>query len=309
MVLMHTDRRDAMFRTQALKARDETPDRAEPVLQIAPSWTRLTYRTLLLCLVGLLVYLALARISHFADGTAVIRIGGAQQVSALGSEVVERIHVRPGQQVEAGALLLEFHAREQRDQVEHARQEYLEAVHAWLLQPERAAAVADARGRLRVAEARLRERQLRAAAAGEISDVRVRPGQPVSPGQVLLTQGDSGGGNRATIFLPGQARPRLQEGQTVRLELHGHPFSRINLRLERIDSELIGIEEARSLLGFGLADVLSMSGTLVRAEARIDDPHFEAEGQRFRLHDGMTAQAQVELGSRPLALALVPGTR
>lgn len=300
---------DSLYRAAALKARDDLSERTQPVLQIAPTWARATYRTLIFCLCATLLFVLFARVGHYADGTAVIRLGDARPISAHGPEVIERVHVRPGQKVAAGDLLVQFHAHEFQGQAEHAREEYTAAVQAWLLDPARAAAVADARSRLGAAQARLMDREVRAAQDGAISDVRVRAGQAVSAGQVLLTQAGAQGRDRVTLFLPGQIRPQLEEGQTVWLELHGHPLSRLELRLARIDSDVTGSEEARSLLGFGLADALSMSGTLVRAEALIEEAYFEAAGHRYRLHDGMTANAQVLLGRQPLLLALAPGVR
>ncbi|QOC22778.1 HlyD family efflux transporter periplasmic adaptor subunit [Wenzhouxiangella sp. AB-CW3] len=298
---------DSLFRPAALKARDEGDVELDSILRNGPGWTIWTYRVLVLVLVIAVVYALVARISTYADGQGVVRLGGDSQIVARISGTVDEVRVASGDWVEEGDVLVEFHSQRELDQYILARDNYRDAVQRWLLNHEQAEQVAQARADYRSAQSQLDELKVTAKSAGTVSDVRVRPGQPVVAGQVLLTQGDARGTNVVSLFLPGQLRPQIEPGQQVLLELLGYPQSRLELELEQVDSELIGVEEARGQIGYGLGDSLQLTGTLVHARARILDPVFEYQGRQYPLHDGMLVSGQVQIGSEPVAIALIPG--
>lgn len=298
---------DELFREPAIAARDRGDEDLDPVLRNAPDWTVWTYRILLACLAVATVFALVARMNNYADGTGVVHLGSDSRIVAREAGTVEAVHVASGDWVEADDILVEFHARRERDQLALAEENYAEAVRRWLLSYQDADQVVQTRSELRRAQAQLEELVIRAHGSGQVNDVRVRAGQPVVAGQVLLTQGAGHGQGGVSLFLPGHYRPRLAPGQQVSLEFPGHVHSRLTLELAHVDGELIGVEEARSRVGFGLGESLELSGALVRAEARLIEPMFAYQGREYPLHDGMIVTAQVLIGSEPLAYALVPG--
>lgn len=295
-----------LIRPQALEAYNKLSDGIDPVLQNGPSWTVWTYRILVACLLTAVLFSLIAQIHTYADGVGFVRLAHDQQVVAKSTGTVEQVRVNSGDWVAAGDVLVEFHARSEQNQLQQAENEYAATVRRWLFDPTTGDDVVQARNRMNTARARREERMVRAQAPGMVRDVRVRQGQPVTAGQVLVTQGEGQHQQTMNIFLPGQLRPRLEVGQKVILDFDGHRFAQKQLELSRIDSELIGIGEARGQIGFGLGDVLALEGPLIRAEAQIVDPYFDVRGERYPLHEGMTARAQVILETEPLALAFLP---
>lgn len=304
-----SDKPDGLFREPAIIARDLGDEDLDPVLRNAPDWTVLTYRILLACLAIAVVFAMVARINNYADGTGVVLLGSDARIVAREAGTVEAVRVASGDWVEAGDVLVELHARRERDQLALAEQNYADAVRRWLLSYQDADQVVQTRSELRRAQAQLEELVVRAKVSGPVNDIRVRAGQPVVAGQVLLTQGAGAGQGGVSLFLPGHYRPRLAPGQMVSLEFPGHTHSRMTLELAHVDGELIGVEEARGRVGFGLGESLELSGALVRAEARLLEPVFVYQGREYPLHDGMIVTAQVLIGSEPLAYALIPGLR
>jgi len=300
---------ESLFREPAIAARDRGDEDLDPILRNALDWTVWTYRILLACLGAALLFGLVARVNNYADGTGVITLGADSQIVARSAGTVDIIHVASGDWVEAGDPLMEFHSRRERDQLRLAEESYAEAVRRWLLSFEDADQVVNTRSELRRARSQLEELVIRAQGPGQVNDVRVRAGQPVAVGQVLLTQGLGDGLAGVSLFLPGHFRPRLAPGQTVALDFPGHTHSRMLLELAHVGSELIGVEEARGRIGFGLGESLELSGALVRAEARLLEPVFTYQGREYPLHDGMIVTAQVLIGSEPLAYALIPGLR
>ena len=154
-------------------------------------------------------------------------------------------------------------------------------------------------------------RTLRAPHAGVVKEVLVRNGQRVEPGTVVLTvvEHASAEGIKVIAFLPGSERPRLRAHQPLRLTLPGSRGARLLSEVRAI-SEVLGAGEARArFLGDRLGDSLPLSGTVVVVEARLTSPEFEADGEKFQLHDGMIGLAEVQMQSRSLLQSLIPGLR
>lgn len=295
-----------LARPQALNAYNSLSDDIDPVLRNGPGWTALSYRILLAFIFILISFSLIARVHTYADGVGFVRLGHYQQQIARQAGTIEHVLVDVGEYVVEGQILLEFYSQYEKDELKRAQEEYEAAVRRWLFQPDAENQVVQARERLNAAQIQREKFILRAAETGRINDIRVRSGQSVKPGQVLMTQGESQQSQSIHLYLPGQMRPKLAIGQRVVLEFHGHQFGHLELTLGQIDEELIGIDEARSHIGYGLGQVLALDGPIVCAVADLEAPYFEANGERYTLHEGMTAKAQVVLESEPLALAFIP---
>jgi hypothetical protein len=166
---------------------------------------------------------------------------------------------------------------------------------------------------LQLARARVRERTVTAPAAGTVADVRVRPGQYLSPGQSLLSivpvRGAGGGAPVVLVVLPGEYRPQLVRGMPIRFEISGYRYAYQRLTLESVDDEVVGPAEARRFLGPDAGDAMTINGPVVIVRARLPGSSFKAEGKTFRYHNGMAGQAEVEVRSEKILETLVPGLK
>jgi membrane fusion protein (multidrug efflux system) len=165
------------------------------------------------------------------------------------------------------------------------------------------------RAQRNLAEARLEERLVRAPDAGRVSDLRVRPGQFLSPGQLILSLVEESVEPRVIVLLPGSYRPQVKPGMEIRLEITGFQYAYQRLTVASVSDEVIGPTEAQRFLGPGIADAVAVSGPVALIEARLPSATFVAEGTTFRYHDGMHARADVRVRSEKILVALVPGLK
>ena len=81
------------------------------------------------------------------------------------------------------------------------------------------------RAERQLAQTRLEEQRLTAPHPGIVSDIRIRPGQPVVAGEAVLSLLADGRRWVVLAMLPGHARPLLRPGTPMRLELNGYRYS------------------------------------------------------------------------------------
>ena len=129
----------------------------------------------------------------------------------------------------------------------------------------------------------------------------------IAPGDPLMTVVDGAAAAEVIALLPGGDRPELRAGMELRLTLDGHGSSEIRAVIDEVGSQVIGPHEARRTLGAGIGDALRITGPVVVVRARLASGSFESGGDRLPFHDGMLGAAEVEVGSRRLITALVPG--
>jgi membrane fusion protein (multidrug efflux system) len=72
---------------------------------------------------------------------------------------------------------------------------------------------------------------------------------------------------------------------------------------------VVGPAEARRYLGDEIADAVQFTGPVVRVEAHLNSPTFEAEGKLRRYHDGMLANAEVRTRSERVLVTLIPALK
>ncbi|HBL30974.1 MAG TPA: hemolysin D, partial [Acidobacteria bacterium] len=149
----------------------------------------------------------------------------------------------------------------------------------------------------------------RAPAAGAVDDVRVRPGQPVAPGQGLLTLSGAAGERTVVALLPGEFRPQLRPGMALRMELQGYRYAYQHLTVLDVGSEVVGPAEARRYLGDEIADAATLGGPVILVTARLPVATFQAEGKTRRYHDGMWGRAEVQVRSERILVALIPALK
>jgi membrane fusion protein (multidrug efflux system) len=142
-------------------------------------------------------------------------------------------------------------------------------------------------------------RTLRAPAAGIVGDIRVRPGELVTPGAQVMKISPSP--NLSVVaLLPGFDRPRLAVGMTLQIDLPGYHKKREEAVIETIGSQVIGPEEARKSLGAQIGDALPITGPVVLVRAQLSTRTFEARGREYEFHDGMVGKVEVKVDHESL---------
>jgi multidrug resistance efflux pump len=153
---------------------------------------------------------------------------------------------------------------------------------------------------------------VRAPAAGVVSDVRVRVGQRIAPGQSILAlvRGSVNPSHPEVVaLLPGEYRPLLKPGMPLRLELQGYRYAYQHLIVDSVGDEVVGPAEARRSLGDEVADAVQLTGPVVKVSGHLESDTFEAEGKTRRYHDGMWGRAEVRVRSERVLVALVPALK
>jgi membrane fusion protein, multidrug efflux system len=302
-----------LFRQQAILHLVRRGQRGD-VVRVHPGWVRAAYWLVLGALAGAVIYAALAQIHQYAEGAAVVQFTGRSEVIAREAGTIASFQVVRGQRVERGQVLARLHDAEQVGQLRTLETEFKSKLVAYLLSPNDPA-VKQALGQIRsqrdTARLGVESRTLRAPQPGLVKEVLVRNGQRVEPGTPVLSLAEEGGaeGLKVIAFLPGDQRPRLRPRQPLRLNLPGYRGAYITSEVRAI-SEVLGAAEARArFLGGRLGDSLPLAGTVVAVEARLTSPEFEADGERFQLHDGMIGRVEVQMQSRSLLESLIPGLR
>ena len=302
-----------LFRGEAMRSFTRGFGQEGHLLELSPKWVERTYPMLLLLLAFLLVFTVLARQHEYAGGPAVLRSGGRLELTALQAGSAEELLVAPGDRVKAGQLLVRFYSAQESAEVQRIGQELEAALLDRLRSPadrsvERT--LAALRAEHEAALERLEERSLRAPREGLVREIRVRPGQFTTPGEVVLSLEEGAGVLSVWAFLPGRYRPQLEAGMPLRLELEGYPYSYLHLGVKRVSPEVLGPTEARRFLPPGMADSLQLgSAPVVLVEAQLKTDQIEADGLPLTLHDGMIGRAEVRVREERLLLALVPALR
>ena len=302
----------ALFREEAVEHHNVGLRGEGDVLRVDPGWMRWTYRLLVCVLVAGLVFTLVARVHDYAEGPAVVRLGGRSDLTATEDGTVSQVLAAPGQRVAAGTLLVRFYDARETAELQRIDHEFELQLINRLRDPSDAGAqqaLISLRAERDLARSNLAEREVKAPAAGVVSDLRVRVGEHISPGQSLLAivRGES----RPTVvaFLPGQYRPMLKRGMPLRMEVQGYRYAYQHLTVDTVGDEVVGPAEARRYLGDALGDAVQLSGPVVRVEAHLPAGTFEAEGKVRSYHDGMVAQAEVRIRSERVLVTLIPALK
>lgn len=302
--------RPRIFRQQALEHHHGGDGGQGRVLALSPAWLDHAYTLLMAVLVVALLYTVFARFHEYAAGPAAVSFEGLHEVTARLSGSALSVEVAVGERVRAGQLLATFYDHREAAERDRLESELEASLLDRLLDPEDSTTertLGALRAQLELAESRLEERSLRSPNDGVVSDLRLRPGQQVEPGQVVATLTDAAPEHSILALLPGHYRPQLRPGMPLRLELEGYPYAYQHLEIERVGEEVLGPAEARRVLDPDIADALPFSGSVVLVHARLPVDHFTSDDRVYHFHDGMLGTAEVRIRSERLLLVLVPG--
>jgi multidrug efflux pump subunit AcrA (membrane-fusion protein) len=305
--LLEAPDEDALFRQEAIEA--QALPRWGDVIRVAPSWVGWAYWGLLALLVASIAYISLGTVSTYSSGPAIVRSTSREEIAArLAGNVIE-VAVNPGDRVAAGGVIARLDDADARGSVVRLEREFDNQLRNHMQDPADQAADAAVRGlRLQLGQARLalEDRLIRSSAGGVITDVRVRGGQHVEPGNVVATVAAGEGGLEVAALLPGSDRPQLAPGMPLRLELAGYRYAYQTLTIDSVSTDVLAPAEALRVLG---VDGLQLSGPVVLVRARIAGFEFEADGDRYRYHDGMQGLAEVRVRDERILYTLMPELR
>jgi multidrug resistance efflux pump len=309
LVRAREDAERGPFRVEALRARKRIV-RYGDVIRVTPGWVGGTYWMIVaLAIVGLL-YLVFAHVNLYSSGPAVVRLHQRTEVVAHASGAMDQLFVSSGQRVERDHLLARLDDEQARGELARVEAAWNTQLRARLLDPSdqaTAAAVVALRRQLHEARAELAEREIRAPESGVVSDLRIRPGQHIGVGQVVLSLLSDEQAPRLVALLPGADSPRIEPGMTMRVELPGYRHAYQDLIVEHVDDEVIGASEAQRFLGPASADAVALGGPVVLVEARLPSTEFNVDGTSYRYHEGMQATAEIRVRSESLLELLIPG--
>lgn len=252
------------------------------------------------------------QVDEYATGPAVVRIEGQLEITAPSAAVISEITVRPGQRVRAGQVLVRMFSSQESAELQSVERELDTQLAKLLRDPgDRVAreSLVSLRTRRDLARARLEHQSVRAPEDGVVGDVRIQAGQLVEPGMAVLTLETGAQRVVVTALLPGQYRPRLHAGQTLRVRLSGFARETHALSIERVGSQLMGPSEAARYLGRDFRDTLAIQGPVVLVHARIAGTQFLSEGERYDYFHGMQAVAETAVRHENVAYALIPGLK
>lgn len=300
-----------LFRREAMEAHQAHRKHGD-VVRVSPAWVRWSYWLVLALLIAGSAYMYFGHVDDYSSGPAIIRIIGRTEITATRAGTIMKTAVTPGQRVKAGQILARFYAADELAEVERVEREFELQLVKFLRDPsnsEAARTLASLRVQRDRAKAQLEQRVTRAPTAGVVSDIRIRPGQHLQPGDAIMSLINDNSDMRVIVLLPGSDRPQLRPGMVLRLELRGYRYAYQQLVIESVSDDVVGPTAARRYLGSRVADTLAIGGPVVLVTARLPSRTFEADGETYYYHDGMLASGEVRVRSERIITALIPGLK
>ena len=302
-----------IFREEALAAYASGQADGD-VLRFDKKWTRVVYKLLVAAAVAGFLFICLFNVDEYAAGPAVIRVDGRRMLTATVPATVESVDVKPGQWVELDEVLVRMHAIDEHNELVRASAEFDRQLVRVLRDPSDTPAkqqLAALRTQKEQAKNADESRTIRANIAGYVSDVRVRLGQHVNAGDVLLAVAPKDSADVSLVaMVPADYRPMLQKGLKMRFELDGFRYEYADLVATDVSAEAVGPAEVQRLLGQERSDAVALTpGAKVLVTAKLPAATFSSEGQPYGYFDGLTGTAEVRVRTEPILVTLIPALR
>ena len=300
-----------IYRREAVE-RATGPRGEGDVLRLAPGWTRAVYPILVAAFLVGLVYAAVGTVHEYAAGPAVVWVAGRTHLTAAVSGTVASIEVAPGQKVAAGQVLVRFASRIEVAELGRIDRAFEIELAKTLRDPSdqaARAALTALRTEREVAAARLDQLAVRAPRAGSVGDIRIRVGQLLQVGDVVLTLGSDAPRFSVLAMLPAHYRPQLRPGMSLRFEVSGYRYAYQEMTITQVGEQIIGPAEVKRYLGQELADTVEVEGPVVLVEASPRASTFHADGQSFDFYHGMRGLVEARVRTRTVLVVLIPALR
>lgn len=300
----------SLFRKEALR---HSSGRSEgDILRLSSQVTRRSYWLLVIAFVLALAYGFFGRIHEYATGPAIVWMTGRTQVTATIASTVREIHVRPGQFVKAGDVLAQFHAEVETAEVARIQREFDLQLVKTLRDPSDQTAretLTTLRAQKDLALTRLEQLTIRAPESGTIGDVRIHPGQRLSPGDIVVTLSGTSRSCSIMAMLPAHYRPQLEPGMKMSFEVTGYRFAYQELTITSVGAEIIGPSEVKRHVGQEIGDTFVVTGPVVLVEAVPSAASFAVGGQSLPYFHGMNGIAEARVRTERIVVTLIPGLR
>lgn len=301
--------RRAIFRDAALHAHRRGAGPGRP-LHIVDTWARWAIGVMLSLMVAGLVFAVSARIGEYAQGIAVVRREGRVVITSAVPGTVQRVEVSTGERVAAGQVLVQLDDAAASAELARVEQEYRQRLVELLRTPAddgKRERLSGLDAQLQLARARVRERQITASEPGLVSDVRVRAGQPLAPGDAVVAIEQDAARTVIVGLFPGHYRPLLSAAETrLFIEFEGFPDSRHAVTVRSVADEVVGPAEAMRYLGRDRQGALELAGPVVVVETELSADTFVADGTEYKVYDGMQGVLEAKLRSETLLETLFP---
>jgi biotin carboxyl carrier protein len=300
-----------LFRQEALDAYTTWQDQGD-VVRVSPRWVNRVFWLLVAVFVTAAVYMVVGTVNEYSTGPAVVRMTGRTELTATAAGTISEILVLPGQRVRPEQVLVRLYDVDAMAEYRRIEEEFEAQLRNLLRAPGDASlrqTVASLRAQKERAASRLEERLIRAPHGGTVSDVRIRQGQALSVGDVLLSLIDDESDLTVIALLPGGDRPLIEPGMTMRLELSGYQYAYQSLTVATVADEVIGPAEVARYLGPTIGDSLKLAGPVVVVRGRLPRTTFVADDEEYRYHDGMQGIVEVRVRSRTIIEHLFPELR
>ncbi|MEX1369458.1 MAG: biotin/lipoyl-binding protein [Nannocystaceae bacterium] len=303
--------RERLFRSESLQAHADQGNRGD-VVRVSPSWIRWAYWMLVVLMVASVVYIVVGEVDQYSSGPAIVRVHERTELAAQSSGPLLEVYVSPGQRVDAGTPLARLDDGSLRAELRRIQREMDTQLRKRMLDPSDSAAtqaLISLRGQLRGVMDRLELRQIRAPHAGTVSDLRIRAGQHIEVGDIVMSLVHDDERRRVIALLPGADRPQLHPGMILRLELRGYRYAYQSLVIDEVSNEVIGPAEAQRFLGPQISDSVVIPGPVTVVHASLLEDSFEADGGTFDYHDGMLAEAEVRVRTESILELFFPAIK
>ena len=297
-----------LYRGEALEAHRTRGNEGVPV-NLSPGWIRRAYPFLVVAILVAIVLSIVIKVPTYSSGVGVVVLPGVAVAAPSGGNV-EAVLVKPGQHVKKGTVLLRLNTGEQDAELRSAQSDADNLTYSYLFdaQDEQVKkTLGNALVKVKRELERVDGRLVRATAEGTVSDLRVRVGSAIAPGDQVLQIVDPKAEPEMWAFLPGKDRPRLRPSvHKLQVDIIGYMKSRAHAPIISVSTEVISAAEVAKILGPQLADSIKLPpGSYVWVKAKLPKK-FKTQHNTFFYHHGMPAKTEVKIQTKPFIVTLLP---
>jgi hypothetical protein len=259
-----------LFRPEAIAYSFQQSEEDGDLLKSTPRWLGIAHWVLIGSVILCLAYLCIARVDENATGTSVIRARNKTAVVSSCGGIVRSVRVSVGDRIHQSDPLIQL---------------------------------SDAAPS---GSSICRDYEVRAPFNGVVSTITVRVNQHLSVDEPVATILGEPLEFEVVTFFPGFYRPRLHAGMSIVITLSGYPDSREDLSVDRIAEEILSPSNVHGYTGIDSSEPLTLNRPTVVVWSILNREGFRADGQFYNYYDGLTGDAEVNLRSQPMVLALFP---